>query len=223
MTGPTPPTPRPKVKVCGLMNAPDAAMCAAQGVDVLGFVVNYPVPVPWNLPPAVAKELIAGLPPGQASCIVTGGAPAAVVQLAQDLQPSLVQLHVPYPVEQTAALARRLAAIGMGAIQTVFPDTPNLTATVAALAATPVRAILIDPRTPGNATAGGAADLTLYNRLAAVAAGKPLVLAGGLTPANVAQAVQATGATHIDVMTGVETAPGAKSSALLAALLAALL
>jgi indole-3-glycerol phosphate synthase len=216
-----PPAP-PQVKVCGVMNAADAALAAGLGADVIGFVVDYPTPVPWNIPPGLARDLIAGLPAGQASAIVTGGPADAVVALAERLRPSLVQLHVPYPVDETAALARRLAALGIGAIQTVFPDTPDLDRTVAALAATPVQAILIDPRTPDNAAVGGAADPALYRRVAAAAGATPVILAGGLTPDNVAGLVRATAARHIDVLSGVESAPGAKSPERLAALLAAL-
>jgi phosphoribosylanthranilate isomerase len=203
------------------MNEADAALVAELGADVVGFVVDYPTPVPWNIRPDLARGLIAGLGAGQASAIVVGGPPDHVVALAADLRPSLVQLHVPYTVAETAALADRLAGLGIGVIQTVFPDTPDLDATVAALAATAIRAILIDPRTPDNAAVGGAADPALYRRVAAAAAGTPVVLAGGITPDNAAALVRATGAGHIDVLSGVETAPGAKSRPLLSALLRA--
>jgi phosphoribosylanthranilate isomerase len=203
------------------MNHTDAALCAELGVDVIGFVVNYPTPVPWNIGPDQARQLITALPTGQASAIVVGGPPDDVVALGEALQPSFVQLHVPYPIAQTATITDQLAKSGIGTIQTVFPDTPDLDETVAALSATAVHAILIDPRTPENAATGGPADPGLYRRVAAAAAGKPVILAGGITPANAAALVHATGASHIDVLSGVETAPGAKSRELLTALLSA--
>jgi phosphoribosylanthranilate isomerase len=212
----------PNVKVCGVMNHRDAALCAELGVDVIGFVVDYPTPVPWSIDPALARQLIASLPTGQASAIVVGGAPDDVVALGEDLRPTLVQLHVPYPIAETAAIAARLARSGIGTIQTVFPDTPDFSETVAALSGTAIRAVLIDPRTPENAATGGSADPVLYQCAVRAAAGKPVVLAGGITPENAATLISATGAHHIDVLSGVETAPGVKSRALLTALLAAL-
>jgi shikimate dehydrogenase len=46
-----------RVKICGIMNEKDIEICAGAGVLVLGFVVDYPVPVPWNLTPERAREL----------------------------------------------------------------------------------------------------------------------------------------------------------------------
>ena len=69
------------VKLCGIVDRKGLEICEAAGADMLGFVVDYPEPVPWNLTPERAERLIPLC--GEAeSCIVTGGDPDRVVGLA---------------------------------------------------------------------------------------------------------------------------------------------
>ncbi|MDD2402203.1 MAG: phosphoribosylanthranilate isomerase, partial [Clostridia bacterium] len=61
-----------RVKICGLMKRKDVNSCVQAGVHMVGFVVNYPVPVPWNLTMVEAKKLIYQVPPFVSTCVVTG-------------------------------------------------------------------------------------------------------------------------------------------------------
>ena len=70
----------------------------AAGADCLGFVVEYPVPVPWNLSRAEARELFARVPPLTSRALVSGGTPGHVIGLARALRPHLVQLHTDNPL-----------------------------------------------------------------------------------------------------------------------------
>ena len=95
-----------RVKICGLTNPGDVRMCARAGADALGFVVEYPEPVPWNLSAAGARELMAAVPPFVTVCLVLGGAPEHQLALAEELHPGAVQLHGEETLEQTRQLCR---------------------------------------------------------------------------------------------------------------------
>ena len=192
-----------KIKICGLTRECDVRLCEEYGVDVLGFVVEYPREVPWNLTREQVKPLIAAAK--RPTCIVTGGSPTRVVALAMELQPAMVQLHYKETVAQTAEIAETLKKSGIKTIRAVYED-----ADIEALCATDIDAILVDSRTSENAAQNvGMIDTDLFHRIKAKST-KPLIIAGGITPENVCNIIARTGADWIDVMTGVERSPGIK-------------
>lgn len=208
---------RPIVKICGHMRAEDVRMCVRHGVDIVGFVVEYPRPVPWNLNVATAKELIAVADEPAKICIVTGGKPDKVLRIAMETMPDYIQLHCNETLQDTAQIVRELKNHGVKIIKTVFPNTPDLEKTAAAFCTAGVYALLFDPRTPDNAVHGGMADLSAFDKLQR-AVSCPVILAGGISPGNVAEIVLQSSARIIDLMTGVEICPGIKDEAKVAAL-----
>jgi len=200
---------RPIVKICGLTRLDDALLCARYGADILGFVVGYPRPVPWNISVSTAKELIAAVPPTVKTCVVTGGTAERILNLAREIRPNYVQLHYGESLTDTKRLLSELGGDGIQIIKTLFPDTPELVSAGAKFCAAGVSALLLDPRTPNNAVAGGAADLSSYLKLCG-AVDCPVILAGGITPENAAGIVRQVNPPMIDVMTGVERSPGYK-------------
>jgi phosphoribosylanthranilate isomerase len=188
-------------------------------VDIVGFVVNYPRPVPWNISAEAAKDMLADIHGTTETCVVTGGTPEAVLKLAFETQPDYVQLHYGESVADTAILVRELGKHGIKIIKTVFPGTSEETAID--LCATGVYSLLYDPRTPENAVSGGAADFDAFTKLQG-AVSCPVILAGGITPDNVVETVLRTGARSIDLMTGVENSPGIKDETKVVALFQAL-
>ncbi|MDR1320759.1 MAG: hypothetical protein LBK56_04950 [Gracilibacteraceae bacterium] len=211
---------RAAVKICGLKTKEDTALCLRLGADYVGFVTEYPEPVPWNLERTEAAALVAEaerLAPGRA-CVVTGGGPEAVVALARLLRPAFIQLHHRESAADTGAIAAALRRDGIRLIRAVFPDMDA--AAVRAYAATGAAALLLDPRAPENAVAGGAASADFFRRVAALTS-LPLILAGGITAANARRLLQATGAAFIDVMSGAESAPGVKDAEKIRAVLRA--
>ena len=68
-------TTRASLKVCGFMNPEDVAICVEEGVEQIGFVVEYPLDVPWNLSVEEAKRVCAAIPKGYSSCMIAGGSP----------------------------------------------------------------------------------------------------------------------------------------------------
>jgi len=207
------------------MNLDDAHLCLRAGVDVLGFVVEYPRPVPWNLNHTKAKELISAFGGKAKTCMVTGGKPARVLELVNALgkqaQPSYIQLHDSQSPSDTKALVDDLGAKGIKVIKTLFPNTAELEQTALDFCDIGVFALLFDPRTPENATRGGSVDVSAF-RLLKQAVSCPVILAGGITPQNAVELIQETEAEMIDLMTGVEHHPGHKDPEKLSALMRAL-
>lgn len=249
------------LKICGLMDREGIRICRDHLVDILGFVVEYPVPVPWNLTREEAAPLIAfaknkalsaaregtanpdrcessgrqDAGPRPATCIVTGGSPDQVIGLAGELRPDLVQLHYRETAEDTSRIAEALRREGISVIRSIPSDagerrqmfgTEDLTQIAAVLARAGVEGMLLDSRDAGNAAAGGGSilDLADPDTLAEIRRRFPgrVLLGGGLTAANIRKALRTCRPDTADVMTGVETAPGRKSEAMVIALTGAL-
>ena len=223
------------LKVCGLMNKTDAEQMIRGGADMLGFVTEYPVNVPWNLREEETAELLRAVSGRARTCIVTGGSPEKIIGLAERLRPDAVQLHDSAPLQDTMESAGRLAGHGFEVIRSVplsaeirekMFGTAQLAEIPQKLAGSGVNALLLDARSQENAAAGGG-TVSLSSaeaqalREAVRAAGLRLVVGGGITGQTVADAAALFRPDTLDVMTGVEDAPGRKSPEKLKALLQA--
>jgi len=191
------------------MNENDVKMSVCHGADIIGFVVDYPRPVPWNLNARETQKLVQAVAKPAETCIVTGGPFDKIKNLALEIKPDYVQLHSGESLEDTARLVHELGKYGVKIIKTIFPDTPELEKSVLDFCKTGVYALLFDPRTPDNAATGGTADIDKFIKLKNFV-NCPVILAGGINPGNAAEIIQQTNAQIIDLMTGVEKAPGNK-------------
>ncbi len=217
-----------KVKICGLKRADDLQNCMHLGVDILGFVCEYPLPVPWNLRRCEAMQLLNQVKQPHQSCVVTGGSAQKVIDLAKELRPSLIQLHHNETLEETKIIAAALLQHHIGVIKTVPPadqervrqfGTADIQTIVKQLCQTDIYGLLADSRIPANAaTAGSQLDLNFCKQIIR-ASSKPVIIAGGITAKNATNIIKQTGAQIIDVMSGVETVPGEKDYQLLSDLL----
>ncbi|MDD2421324.1 MAG: phosphoribosylanthranilate isomerase [Heliobacteriaceae bacterium] len=207
-----------RVKICGLMNREDVDLCVNAGVHAVGFVVDFPVPVPWNLTKAEARKLIDKVPPYVSSSVVTGGPVASIMAVAKATRPDIVQLHYQETLEEVKELAYRLSLLGIKAIKALRIDSdgkcafeiPDPANAARALAGTKTSALLVDSYTasrPGGT--GVTVDLSTFKAIRQEIA-LPVILAGGLNPANVLQFIQETNPYAVDVLTGVEERPGKK-------------
>ena len=203
---------RVRVKVCGINSdaAFDAALAA--GADWIGFVF-FP-PSPRFVTPARAAEL---------SARRTGGPPRVglfvdptdqAIEAALAVLPlDILQLYA--PSTRAAAVRQRFGrkvwrAVGVGGRE----DLPHDGAAADAL--------LIEAKPPAGAMRpGGNARRFDWSVLAGWRAPAPWLLAGGLDAGNVAEAIALTGATAVDVSSGVESSPGVKDPALIRAFVAA--
>lgn len=190
---------RVRVKICGITRPEDAQAAVAAGADALGFVL-YP-PSPRYLAPAAAARIIRGLPPFVTPVALFVDPAAEEVRALLALAPNvLLQFHG----DESDAFCAQFGRPWIKALA-VKPGID----TAAAIAAHPgACAVLLDAWHPDLKGGTGASfDWTSFPH----GAGKPLVLAGGLTPDNVSAAVRLTRPYAVDVSGGVE-ARGADGS-----------
>ncbi|HAU32022.1 MAG: N-(5'-phosphoribosyl)anthranilate isomerase [Desulfotomaculum sp. 46_296] len=207
-----------RVKICGLMNEEDVNLCVKAGAHTVGFVVDYPVPVPWNLTKAEAGRLIEKVPPYVSSCVVTGGTVENILAAAEAVRPDLVQLHYQEILQEIKELSHRLSRQGIKTIKALRIDSHGKCAfeitdpviAARALAETEISALLVDSYTdfrPGGT--GVTVDLSAFKAVQQEVA-LPVILAGGLNPANVLQIIHEADPYAVDVLTGVEDEFGNK-------------
>ena len=205
-----------RLKVCGLTTAEDAAAAAGIGADFLGFIL-YPKS-PRYLPLARVAELRERLPARPRVAVLVAPSEAEL-GAAQAAGFDFFQVH--FPVTDEAAARRASMAVGAARLWLApkLPPEAELAPELLALADT----WLLDTyRAESFGGTGHTGDWAKFRRLREAHPAKTWVLAGGLAPDNVVAAVAATGARTIDVNSGVESAPGRKDTAKLAALRAVL-
>ena len=202
-----------RVKICGLRTAADMAAVVAAGAAYAGFVF-FPKS-PRHLTTDQARLLAFAAPPGLAKVALTVNADDAQLDAICDAVPlDMLQLHGTESPERVAQVRARYGLPVMKAVGVT--DEADLAALIEySLAADQ---ILIDAKPPKGADLPGGNGLAFDWRLLVGRKWlRPWMLAGGLTPENVADAIRLTGARQVDVSSGVETAPGVKDAGLMAA------
>jgi phosphoribosylanthranilate isomerase len=194
------------IKICCMQSASEVALAAGHGADALGFVSAMPSGF-GPIPEPLIGGLIAGVPAGVASFLLTCERDAgAVAGQVRRMRPTTVQL-VDRPEAGCRAALRRLCP-GTAIVQVVHVTGAAAVADALA-AAGEVDAILLDSGNPALAVkelggTGRTHDWQLSRRIRE-GVRVPLWLAGGLTPANVAAAIDAVRPYGVDVCTGVRT------------------
>lgn len=207
-----------RAKICGLSTRASLDAAVAAGAAYLGFV--FFEKSPRNVSIELARELALAVPDGLCKVALTVNASDAELDAILAAVPiDMLQLHGTEPPARVVAVKARYGLPVMKAVGVAdAKDLPALNdyAKVA-------DQLLVDAKPPKNATLPGGNGLAFDWRLIA---GRrwpvPWMLAGGLTPENVAQAMQMTGAQQVDVSSGVESAPGVKENAKIAAFCAAI-
>lgn len=202
-----------RIKICGLRTAADMAAVVAAGAAYAGFV--FFAKSPRNLTLEQARLMALAAPPGLAKVALTVDADDASLDAIIEAVPlDMLQLHGHETPERVAEVRARYGLPVMKAIGVA--DEGDLAAlTEYSLAADQ---ILIDAKPPKGAALPGGNGLSFDWRLLVGRKWlRPWMLAGGLTPENVAEAIRLTGARQVDVSSGVEAAPGVKDAAKIAA------
>jgi len=202
-----------RVQVAGVSSLDEALAVERLGADALGFTVRLPSGVHDGLTEAKARDIVARLPPFVSSVAITyvGGAREAV-ELCRYLGVTALQLHGPFPTGELRLIRAALPHLKL--IRAVHVTGPEASAQVRALERH-VDAIILDtydPETGRGGATGKTHDWDL-SRAIVVAVAVPVILAGGLTPANVAQAIGRVRPWGVDVHTGVEDPDGTRSLA----------
>ena len=197
-----------RVKICGITNLADAKAAVDLGTDALGF--NFYEKSVRNISPADAYKIIRALPEGmEAAGVFVNWSAEAVIALARAVDLDTLQLHG----DETAATAREAAKyfdvtkamrVGKGfRLASLRPFQPS------------VRAFLFDACTKDQY--GGTGHRTDWAIARRAAKKHRIILAGGLTPENVAEAILYVRPYAVDVASGVESRPGKKDRAKLRA------
>lgn len=206
-----------RVKICGLREPAQVAAAVAAGAAYVGFVF-FPKS-PRHLGIDQARSLALGVPPGVAKVALTVDADDATLDAIVARVPlDLLQLHGGEPPERVSGIRARY---GLPVMKAVGIRTAGDLALLDSHE--PVAdQILVDARPmPGADLPGGNGIAFDWKLIAGRRWKKPWMLAGGLTPLNVAEALRLTGARQVDVSSGVESAPGVKDESLIRAFLAA--
>ncbi|MEB3193700.1 MAG: phosphoribosylanthranilate isomerase [Cyanobacteriota bacterium] len=197
-----------RVKICGVRSLADLQGVLAAGPDGVGFILGARHRTEDAVSPHRAAELVAALPPFVSSVMVTHLQEAApIVALALQVRPTTLQLHDAIPPGAIQAL--RTALPGLKLIQAIHVVSDAAIAEAVALEPF-VDALLLDSRTADRIGGTGQTHDWRISRRIVEACTKPVILAGGLTPANLASALAAVGPAGVDVNSGVETAAGDK-------------
>jgi phosphoribosylanthranilate isomerase len=202
-----------RVKICGLRTVADVHAVATAGAAYAGFVF-FPKS-PRHLTLAQAAELALAAPPGLAKVALTVDADdAALDALIEAVPLDMLQLHGHESPDRVAEVRARYGLPVMKAVGVA--DEGDLA--VLFDYSTVADQILVDAKPPKTADMPGGNGLSFDWRLVAQRRWlRPWMLAGGLTPENVAEAVRLTNARQVDVSSGVERAPGQKDAAKIAA------
>jgi phosphoribosylanthranilate isomerase len=206
-----------RVKICGLRTKADVTAVVAAGAAYAGFV--FFAKSPRNLSIAEARALAISAPEGLCKVSLTVDADNATLDAIVDGVPlDMLQLHGHETPERVAEVRARYGLPVMKALGVA--DEGDLAGLIEmSLVADQ---LLIDAKPPKGADLPGGNGLAFDWRLLVGRKWlKPWMLAGGLTPQNVAEALRLTGARQVDVSSGVESAPGVKDAVKIAAFIEA--
>jgi phosphoribosylanthranilate isomerase len=207
-----------RVKICGLRTVADVQVVADAGAAYFGLV--FFAKSPRNLTLQQGRELALAAPPGLAKVALTVDADDATLDTITEAMPlDMLQLH---GHESPVRVAEVRARYGLPVMKAVgVADEGDLAALFDY--STVADQILVDAKPPKGGALPGGNGLAFDWRLVAGRRWlRPWMLAGGLTPLNVAEAVRLTGAAQVDLSSGVESSPGVKDPALIGAFFAAL-
>jgi phosphoribosylanthranilate isomerase len=197
-----------RVKICGLSEADSLNAAVTAGAAYLGFVFFEKSPRHVSLDRA--RDLAMSVPAGICKVALTVNAGDAELEAMLEHVPiDMLQLHGSETPERCARLREKFGLPVMKAVG--IADEGDLPALITY--ARVCDQLLVDAKPPRNAALPGGNGLSFDWRLIA---GRrwavPWMLAGGLTPENVAEAIRLTGAKQVDVSSGVESAPGVKDT-----------
>ncbi|MCJ8501551.1 phosphoribosylanthranilate isomerase [Desulfatitalea alkaliphila] len=211
-----------RVKICGIHREADLHLSVACGADALGFVVEYPMDVPWNLDRAAAETLMYATPPFVSRVIVVGDDPALVIALTKRLRPHAVQLHGNEPIAVTAEMVTAIHGLGVQVLKPLrfsvetgrcHAESADPFEAARQIEQAGVDALILDSVSDTRPAGTGQSVDWAVARQIRVRVRLPLILAGGLHAGNVGQAVAAVRPYGVDVISGVENSVGGKDPA----------
>ncbi|MCP2671054.1 phosphoribosylanthranilate isomerase [Maricaulaceae bacterium EIL42A08] len=207
---------RTLIKICGMNDAPSVDAAVAAGADYLGFII-FPKS-PRHVSPVEAGRLAARKGDAKSVAVLVDPTEPQLGAVVRDMRPDIIQLH---GGESPARCLDAHHYAEHGVWKAMGVSTADDLA-----AADPYRGyvdgFVFDAKPPKDADRpGGLGEAWDYGLLDGFEAGAPWMLAGGLTPETVAEAIRQSGAEGVDVVSGVESAPGVKDIEKIRAFIAA--
>ena len=194
----------PKIKICGITNQDDAETAVHEGADALGFV--FYSQSPRYVEPAVAKQIIRSLPPFVLPVgVFVNQDLDSVRRLFDDCGLALAQLHGDESPDFCESLKRPVLRALRLRGRSSFLALAEFKGRMG------VRGFVVDAFS--DTVYGGTGHTTDWSFAGEVAKAVPILLAGGLTPENVQEAIRQVQPYGVDVSSGVEQSPGRKDSA----------
>ena len=199
-----------RVKICGVTSTAEAQLAERHGAHAIGVLVGRTHASLDFIEPDLANAISRSLPPYITGVLVTHvEEPEALARLAGAVSCSVVQLHSDLEVATLRELRTRLSPRKIiGKVSVEGEAAVERAREIAPL----VDAIVLDTRDRATDRVGGTGMVHDWSISARIAAGSkvPIILAGGLTPENVAQAIRAVRPWGVDVNSGVESGDGRK-------------
>ena len=204
-----------EVKICGLTRAVDAEYADAAGASYLGVIFAGG---PRQRLPHQAKETLAGRRARKVG-VFADQPEGEIAAIAQEVGLQVIQLHGASSTERVQAIRAATGLEVWAVVRTPDGQLPDDTEALADEA----DALVVDALVPGKLGGSGVSVpwLELAESLDAMERGHRVVLAGGLTPENVTEAIDYVSPMVVDVSSGVESAPGIKDHARIRAFIAA--
>lgn len=203
------------VKICGIKTVPLLEAAIDAGADMVGFV--HFARSPRHIDIDTLQLLISEARGRVETCVLLVNPDNSLVMEVAALSPDWIQLHGPESPHRVAAIREEA---GIAVMKAVGVGSAEDLAQVAGFAAVADR-ILLDAKPPKGADRPGGLGATFdWSLLAALDRDIGYMLSGGLTPANVGEAVSAIRPFGVDVSSGVETGPGVKNAALIRSFIA---
>jgi phosphoribosylanthranilate isomerase len=190
--------PRTIVKICGITHLEDARAAVAAGADWLGFVIYQPSP--RHVEPDAVARIVAAMPGLTAVAVMVATPPDRALEIARHMGASRIQMHRPpagWPVDFPIPTTMVVPVAADGSLTTPLPDTHHL--------------VMLD--TAHAELAGGTGETFPWEAARRVARERPVLLAGGLGPLNVREAIQRVRPFGVDASSSLENAPGRKDHA----------
>jgi phosphoribosylanthranilate isomerase len=199
-----------RVKICGLTREEDLAAAVSAGADAVGFLVGVPSS-PRNLTLERAEQLLKKVPVFVDSVVVTPPKNVEwLLEVCEKLQPSAVQIHGKEQIESSKIRQR---AANTRLIKTVYVTQDAIKEDTLEDLKT-FDGVLLDSFVKGQyGGTGKVHDWGLSKRIIDLVSPVPVILAGGLKPENVKEAIFAVEPYAVDVASGVEASPGVKDHA----------
>lgn len=195
----------PRVKICGHTRLSDIETSVAAGADAIGVITAVPVDTPREVSVSSAAELLAGVPPLVTGvCVTMPSSVQEAIDIVDQTDPDLLQVHGGLTPAEFDRLTAQITVPVLGVVEPTDHDH-------AVAVARAVDALLVDSAVESGGGTGQTHDWTRTRQLIQELS-VPVVVAGGLTPDNVAEAITTTRPFGVDTASGVESTAGIKDT-----------